>query len=172
MPTATASRTIDAPAERLWEVLSDPHHLPRWWPRVERVEAVDGPVFTEVLRSDRGRLVRADFVILERDDEQLRLLWSQQIEGTPFARILVSSETEVQLRPRVGREVSPTEVSVTLTQTLPGVFERGGHERLRSGAPLSRGSYGLFAQLGTPFVRRAASATVKGALDGLDRIAG
>ena len=34
MPTARRSRTIAAPAEELWEVIGDPHHLPRWWPRV------------------------------------------------------------------------------------------------------------------------------------------
>jgi uncharacterized protein YndB with AHSA1/START domain len=172
MPTATASRMIAAPAQDLWEVLSDPHHLPRWWPRVERVEAVDGPAFTEVLRSDRGRIVRADFLMLERDERELRLLWSQQIEGTPFARILVSSQTEVLLRPAGPPGESPTEVSVSLAQTLPGVFRRGGPASLPSGIRVPKESYGLFAHLGSPLVRRAAARTVKGALDGLERIAG
>ncbi|MHB1468628.1 MAG: SRPBCC family protein [Solirubrobacteraceae bacterium] len=167
MPTASASRSIDAPAERLWEVVSDPHHLPRWWPRVERVEAVEGRAFTEVLRSDRGRLVRADFVVLERDERKLRVLFAQQVAGTPFARILVSSETEVVLRAPGGREQAPTEVSVTLEQTLPSPLSQR-----TAGIPLSQSRFGLFAQLGSPLVRRAAHATVKGALDGLQRIAG
>ena len=31
---------IAAPRERVWELVSDPHHLPRWWPRAVRVEDV------------------------------------------------------------------------------------------------------------------------------------
>ena len=41
MPTARRSRTIAAPAQELWDVIRDPHHLPRWWPRVTRVEDVE-----------------------------------------------------------------------------------------------------------------------------------
>lgn len=172
MPTATASRSIAAPAQELWELVSDPHHLPRWWPRVERVEAVEGFAFTEVLRSDRGRIVRADFLTLERDEQALRLLWAQQIEGTPFSRILAASETEVRLRSQGDGGSAPTEVSISLAQTLPGVFKRGASAKTPLGAPLSQGAYGLFSQVGSPMVRRAAAVTVKGALDGLARIAG
>ena len=43
-----------APAEDLWEVVRDPHHLPRWWPRVQRVEDVDGDAFTEVRITAKG----------------------------------------------------------------------------------------------------------------------
>lgn len=169
MPSASASGTIDAGADALWEVVSDPHHLPRWWPRVERVEGVDGDAFTEVLRSDRGRIVRADFTIVERDEAALRLRFAQRIEGTPFERILASSETEVLLRPRGQGSAGPTEVSVSLEQRLPGTLRRGGGKTAFGGR---RGAYGLFAQLGSPLVRRAAASTVKGALDGLRRIAG
>ena len=42
MPSTRRSRTIAAPLQLLWEVVEDPHHLPRWWPRVERIEDVDG----------------------------------------------------------------------------------------------------------------------------------
>ncbi|MGH2855564.1 MAG: SRPBCC family protein, partial [Solirubrobacteraceae bacterium] len=40
MPTTQRTRTIAAPAGEVWELVSDPHHLPRWWPRVARVEGV------------------------------------------------------------------------------------------------------------------------------------
>lgn len=184
MPKASASREIDAPAGELWELVSDPHHLPRWWPRVDRVEAVGGGAFTEVLRSDRGRIVRADFVTVRRDERELRVVWEQQLEGTPFERILAGSETEVRLRP-VGAGGSSgtggdsgtggaTEVTITLTQTLPGLFSRGPAARspFGSGPRRARGSYGFFANVGSPLVRRAATATVRAALDGLERIAG
>ena len=62
MPTARVSRTIAAPPEQLWRILSDPYHLPRWWPRVTRVEDVADGAFTEVMktrkRQDRARRLR------------------------------------------------------------------------------------------------------------------
>jgi alkyldihydroxyacetonephosphate synthase len=38
VPTTKHTRTIAAPAGEVWELIGDPHHLPRWWPRVARVE--------------------------------------------------------------------------------------------------------------------------------------
>jgi uncharacterized protein YndB with AHSA1/START domain len=102
MLTVRRSRIINASAEDLWQVLGDPHHLPRWWPRVSRVEAVtltgtgDLDAFTEVLTGPSGKIVRADFKLLEQVDRQ-RILWSQQVENTPFARVLRSAETEITL---------------------------------------------------------------------------
>ena len=32
-----------APPERVWDLVSDPHNLPRWWPRTMRVEDVAAP---------------------------------------------------------------------------------------------------------------------------------
>lgn len=150
MPSTTHSRRIDIPAGELWELVSDPHHLPRWWPRVMRVEDVTHSAFTEVLRSDRGRLVRADFVLVERDESDLRVLWAQQVVGTPFARVLRSAETELRLQPASGAGGGATEVTISLKQSLRGVF----------------------ANLGAVMVRRAAAATAREALDGLERIAG
>src|SRR4029077_10290309 len=68
VPTARRSRTIAAPVEELWEVIADPHHLPRWWPRVTRVEDVEGNAFTEVMRTAKGKLVRADFLLVRTDE--------------------------------------------------------------------------------------------------------
>src|SRR5690348_9100716 len=101
MPTARRSRTIAAPAEDLWEVINDPHHLPRWWPRVERVEDVEDDAFTEVMRTRKGKLVRADFDIVRPSGDAratagvLSVRWDQRIEGTPFAAVLSSSATEL-----------------------------------------------------------------------------
>jgi uncharacterized protein YndB with AHSA1/START domain len=146
VPTARRTRTIAAPAGEVWELVSDPHHLPRWWPRVTRVEGVERDAFTEVLASPRGRLVRADFRVLAADSHGLRLVWDQQVAGTPFARVLSAAHTELHLRP-AGRA---TEVTIELRQTLRGFFTR----------------------LGAGRVRRAARATLEEALDGLERIVG
>ena len=99
MPTARVSRRIAAPAEDLWTVVSDPHHLPRWWPRVERIEDVHDGAFTEVMRTKKGKTVRADFELLAVDEAARTICWEQIVEGTPFAAVLASSETEVQLVP-------------------------------------------------------------------------
>src|ERR1019366_8064586 len=99
MPTARRTRTIAAPPQELWDVVRDPHHLPRWWPRVTRVEGVEHGDFTEVMRRRKGKVVRADFSVLRCDEAALRMTWSQRVQGTPFERVLASAETEVRLEP-------------------------------------------------------------------------
>ena len=146
MPTARRSRTIAAPVEQLWEVIGDPHHLPRWWPRVTRVEDVEGNAFTEVMKTAKGKLVRADFELVETDPRAHSLRWEQRLAGTPFARLLSSAETAVSLE----QAGDATSVTIELRQTLTGFFPR----------------FGGF------MVRRAAAATIDEALDGLERISG
>jgi uncharacterized protein YndB with AHSA1/START domain len=152
VPTARASRTIAAPLQALWEIVVDPHHLPRWWPRVERVEDVRGSDFTEVMRTSKGRVVRADFERLRSDEGEHVVSWSQRVEGTPFARVLRSAETELRLAPaRADASAgAATEVTIELRQSLSGFFPR----------------------FGALMVRRAAASTIDEALDGLERISG
>jgi uncharacterized protein YndB with AHSA1/START domain len=162
VPTARCSRTIAAPADELWLLIRDPHHLPRWWPRVTRVEDVEGDAFTEVMRTTKGRLIRADFKLVQADEHERALRWSQRVEGTPFGRLLKSAETEVRLTPLDDRatgtspdgprpsSAAATEVTIELRQSLTGFFPR----------------FGGF------MVRRAAAATLEQALDGLERISG
>jgi uncharacterized protein YndB with AHSA1/START domain len=135
---------IAAPVGELWEVISDPHHLPRWWPRVARVEDVDGGAFTEVMKTTRGKTVRADFQLAAADEAAHTLRWEQRLEGTPFARLLSSADTLVSLR----AAGDGTDVTIELRQTLAGMLPR----------------------LGSFMVRRAAAATIEEALDGLERI--
>lgn len=147
MATTRRTRTIHAPIERLWETIGDPHHLPRWWPRVERVEDVTDTAFTEVLRASSGRAVRADFTLLAADTDAKRLRWAQQLQGTPFARVLRSSEVEIHL---VSLASDATEVTIALHQVLAGFLPR----------------------LGSFLARRAAGDTLDEAMDGLERIGG
>jgi uncharacterized protein YndB with AHSA1/START domain len=146
VPTTRRSRTIAAPAGQLWDLIGDPHHLPRWWPRVARVEGVQGDAFTEVLVSPGGRSLRADFQVQRIDERELALCWVQQVEGTPFARLLKAAETELLLEP----SGATTTVTIELRQTLNG----------------------LFPHIGASRVRRAARATLEEALDSLERIVG
>ena len=34
------SRTVAAPVDDVWRIVRDPYHLPRWWPKTQRVEGV------------------------------------------------------------------------------------------------------------------------------------
>jgi hypothetical protein len=124
---------------------------------------VQDGAFTEVMKTRKGKLVRADFNVVAADEDARALRWAQRVQGTPFARLLESAETEVRLVPvaaAVGQAFgaagepaaggAATEVTIELRQTLTGFFPR----------------FGGF------MVRRAAAATLEEALDGLERISG
>lgn len=98
MPTVTRSRTIPAPQQELWELVSDPDDQPRWWPGVERIEGVAGDRFTQVLKTRRGKPLRADFEITAREPPWM-IAWEQRLHGTPFARVLAESIMQISLEP-------------------------------------------------------------------------
>jgi uncharacterized protein YndB with AHSA1/START domain len=135
------SRTVGAPPGDVWAVVGDPHHLPRWWPRVERVESVDGDAWTTVMRSARGKVVRADYRLVD-SDEGRRREWAQQLAGSPFERLLRSHVTSVALA-----DAGPAATNVTLA-----VAARG------------RGT----ARLGSFMLRRAQRRQLDEALDALE----
>lgn len=101
-------------------MLNDPYQQQRWWPRVRRVEDVDLDRFTQVLGTQRGKGVRADFAILARDEEQL-LQWSQEVVGSPFERLMDEAVTTFRLAPGAdGAGATTTLVSVEYVQRLRG----------------------------------------------------
>jgi uncharacterized protein YndB with AHSA1/START domain len=118
------------PADRhaVWRVVSDPYHLPRWWPKVTRVEAVQerrrgtGTLWTKVLETRAGRGVRADFRCTEFKEPSV-YGWQQDIEGTPFAKVLRSSLTTIRLD---DAEQGGTRVTLEADQRLRGVSRFGG----------------------------------------------
>ena len=121
MPTARRSRTIGAAPERVWDTVGDPHHLPRWWPRVQRVEGVRRDRFTEVLGTKSGRAMRADFRVVE-SRAPTRRVWEQELEGTPFERVFAASRTEVALEP----DAAGTLVTIVVRLRLRGPGRFGG----------------------------------------------
>jgi uncharacterized protein YndB with AHSA1/START domain len=145
MPTVSRARTIEASAERVWDLVSDPHNLPRWWPRIMRVEDVQGKGerarWTAVLETDRGTGVRADYRCLSSSNGR-RFAWKQDLDGTPFERILRESRVEIRLEPE-----GPDATAVRLES----------EERLRG---LSR--------LGSSMMRGATRRRLDEALDGID----
>lgn len=135
MPRVTRRRTIAAPVEEVWGLISDPYSLPRWWPRTSRVESVDRKPegkrsqWTKVLETAGGRGVRADYRCLSSAEAE-RYVWEQQLAGSPFEKHLRSSVVEIGLR----AEGDGTVVSLTSDQKLRGMS--------RLGAPMMRGGQG------------------------------
>jgi uncharacterized protein YndB with AHSA1/START domain len=89
---------MDAPAEAVWAIVSDPRRLPRWWPEIERVEDATPEAWTTVHSTRRGKTIRADFTRLEAVAPST-LAWRQEVEESPFERFMRSSETRVALSP-------------------------------------------------------------------------
>jgi uncharacterized protein YndB with AHSA1/START domain len=121
VPTTRRSRTVAAPPERVWATVGDPHHLPRWWPRVQRVEGVTDAHFTEVLAAQSGRGVRADFRVVASRPPELRV-WEQEVAGSPFERVFAAARTEVRLAP----DGPGTRVTLAVRLTLRGPARLGG----------------------------------------------
>lgn len=148
MPRVVRRRRIAAPAGALWSIVSDPYHLPRWWPRTQRVENVSagdakGQRWTQVLETKDGRGIRADYRCVSAASEE-RYIFEQQVEDGPFAKFLRSSRTEIRLDPNK----STTEVTLISDQQLKGL-----------------------SRMGAFMMRRATKRTLSEALHGLERVA-
>jgi uncharacterized protein YndB with AHSA1/START domain len=138
----TRSRTVAAAPEAVWEVVAEPRRLARWWPRTERVKGITADGWTTVLRSQRGRAVRADWR-LEASERPVCRAWTQELDGTPFEKVLRERRVEARLEAAGGG----TRVTLELRQQPRG----------RS-------------KLGSLQLRRAAKQELDGALDGLEDV--
>jgi carbon monoxide dehydrogenase subunit G len=120
MPTTRRSRTLAAPLERVWELVDDPHSLPRWWPGVSRMEGVVDDRFTEVHMTRKGRGIRVDFRLLESVAPEGAAaghrVWEQDVIGTPFERVLRAAITDIAVEATEGG----TRVSIAVSQKLRG----------------------------------------------------
>jgi len=144
VPTVRRARTIAARPEDIWPLIADPHHLPRWWPDLARVEEATPKAWTKVLQSRSGRGVRADFSRVSANRPR-RLVWRQELVDSPFERILAEAVTEIQLEPAEGG----TRVEIAVTEKPKGMNRFGGF-----------------------MFRLAARKRIDRALEGLDEIAG
>jgi len=127
VPTVVRSRTIAAPQQQVWELVSDPYHLPRWWPTVQRVEDVSDGAWTTVATSSRGRAVRFDWSRVYIDPPD-RIVWRQELEQTPFERFLRESVTGVILE----GEGDATKVELRIVRKLRGLARFGGIQMRRA----------------------------------------
>ncbi len=99
------------------------------------------------MMTKKGRPVRADFRLDEHQEPE-RLVWHQELAGTPFERLLREARTEVRLNGDEHRGETTT-VTIELLQRLRGWSRFGGF---------------LF--------RRAARVQLDEALDSLERACG
>src|SRR6476661_2364604 len=144
MPTVVRSKTIAAPREEVWEVVSDPYNLPRWWPTVQRVEDVSDGAWTTVATSSRGRAVRFDWSRVYIDPPE-RIVWQQELDQTPFERFLRESVTGVILEPAG----DATKVELRIVRRLRGLARFGGIQMRRAARKeLDAALAGLEAVLG------------------------
>jgi uncharacterized protein YndB with AHSA1/START domain len=109
-------RVVPATQDEVWRVVSDPNRLPAWWPGVTRVEEAYRDAWTSVLRSPKGKVVRADYSVVESDEPD-RVLWRHEVQESPFERLLSDSTTELTLAPEAD---GGTLVRVTLDQKPRG----------------------------------------------------
>jgi uncharacterized protein YndB with AHSA1/START domain len=119
--TVKRKRTVAAAPDAVWRLVSDPHHLPRWWPQVQRVEEVTGDAWTKVLRTPRGKTVRADYTRVEWRPPT-KMVWRQEVEESPFEAILDEAVTTIALEPAD----EGTRVELTSSQELHGRYRFGG----------------------------------------------
>ena len=108
---------------------------------MERVKAITADGWTTVLRSERGKALRADWR-LDADEAGRRRAWAQELDGTPFAKVLAERRVEARLEPAG----DGTRVTLELRQRSRGM-----------------------ARFGRFMLRRAAKKELDGALDGLAR---
>lgn len=151
MPRVTRKRRLEVSPKEIWNVVSDPYHLPRWWPRTQRVENVSGGgspkgrKWTQVLETKDGRGIRADYRCVSAATAE-RYVYEQLLDETPFERFLQSARTEIRLEPEAG---GGTEVTLRTEQRLRGLSRLGGF-----------------------MMRRATGRTLNDALSGLEQVVG
>jgi uncharacterized protein YndB with AHSA1/START domain len=135
-------KVVPSSVDEVWRVISDPERLPDWWPGVTRVEDASAVAWTTVLTSAKGKAVRADYTRVTASEPE-RLVWRQELEATPFERILVEATTSLEL----ASEDGATRVVLELDQKPRG-----------------------WARLAPLQFRSAGKRQVEGALEGLERL--
>jgi uncharacterized protein YndB with AHSA1/START domain len=147
MPSVSRKRVIAAPVASVWDLVSDPYNMPRWYPRCVRVEDVGGAAgtkrarWTAVMETEKGRTVRADFRCVSAAEGE-RYVFEQEIEGSPFERILKSASTQIEME---AEGADQTSVSLRSVQKLRGL-----------------------SRLGSPMMRGGTARNLDAALDGIE----
>jgi uncharacterized protein YndB with AHSA1/START domain len=135
MPSARRQVMVDAPVERVWELIGDVSRHPEWWPRVEEVECdvlEEGATYRQVTNRP-GKIIETTISIERLDDcHELSLRCTQT--GL-YARFLmtpvqdgtfVEGELGVEPQSAVERLVAPVFIRRWIAQSLEGLRRAAG----------------------------------------------
>ncbi len=107
MPRVSRSLEVPVAIESVWDFVSRPGNLAKWWPRVIRVEGVVGQAgttglsWTSLLEADSGRRVRLDFQATKADPPNA-FGWTQELASTQFEKHLKRQDYMILLDDRAG----------------------------------------------------------------------
>jgi uncharacterized protein YndB with AHSA1/START domain len=99
-----AERTVPAPPERVWPLVSEPDALPRWFGFAERVEVLDGEGVGQRRRQHGqwgGKPSEVDQEITAFEPPR-RLAWrhlAERLDGRPAPRFAASTDFSIELAP-------------------------------------------------------------------------
>ena len=122
MPVVRSTASVAASPDEIWALVSDPHHLTRWWPDVQRIEAVTADAFTQVMMTKKGRAMRVDFGVIVSEPPCIRS-WELLPAGTPFERVVALWRTTVTLEPD---PAGGTLVTIEEQQRMQGTLRLAG----------------------------------------------
>jgi uncharacterized protein YndB with AHSA1/START domain len=106
MIEVTAERSIAAPPDALWPLVSDPARLPAWFTFAERVEVLDdGPDGPGQRRRQHGHWGKRESEVdqvITRWEPPRALAWrheAERLNGRPAPRFAASTDFSIELEP-------------------------------------------------------------------------
>jgi len=120
MTEYTRSREVDAPAEQLFEYLSDVRNLPKYFSQMTSAEAGPGPDEVSVTAEVQGKEV-AGTAKFHVDDAANRIEWSSEGPNSYHGWLSVRGRadgSEVEVHVTTEREADEDEIDAGLERTL------------------------------------------------------
>lgn len=105
MPRVSRQLEVPLAIGQVWNFISRPENLARWWPRIVRIEGLAGQPgtsglkWTSLLEADSGRRLRLDFEAVRVESPSL-FSWQQELADTQFEKHLRRQEYLIQLEDR------------------------------------------------------------------------
>ena len=139
MASARRQVMVDAPVERVWELIGDVNRHPEWWPRVEEVECdllAEGCTYRQVTKPP-GRTIETTISIERLDDcHELRVVCQDTGMYAHFMLTQVRDGTfvdgELGVQPTgFDRVVAPAFVRRWIAQSLEGLRRAAVGERAK-----------------------------------------
>ncbi len=138
MIEVVAERTVPAPPETVWPLVSEPEQLPRWFGFAERVEVLEGDGEGQ-RRRQHGRWGSKPSEVdqaLTAFDPPKRLAWrhlAERLNGKPAPRFAESTDFSIELIPEDGgTRVRLTSAQVPASRVKGVVMRAFGRREIES----------------------------------------